>query len=194
MFTTTASALECRGKDITGATSCWSESSSQALSAFPINLIDLPGAVIGGITHRMRDNSVFHYRVSLNPGDLSNSWLSLQVAGTAFNAETTRHIENLEAHKASIRRYAWSAEFGKITRVRDPDRTGWVGAYKPSPSSPWCYAAVLALEPSPWGVGRAEEMYEMILRIKDCTSRRTVEDLKGWLQSVRAVPEGYNRR
>lgn len=193
LFTTTASALECRGKDISGATSFWSESSSEALSAFPINLIDLPEAVIGGITHRMRNNSVSHYRVTLNPGDLSGSWLSLQVAGTFFNVETTRDTENPDSHKKFIRRIAGSAEIRESTRIRDHSRTGWLGAYKPASSDHWCYVAVLAFEPSPWGAGRVDEIYEMIVRMKDCTGRRTHEQLEEWLYSIRAVPEGYNR-
>ncbi len=193
LFTTTASALECRGKDISGATSCWSETSSEAVSAFPINLIDLPETRIGGITHRMRDNSVSHYRVTLNPGDLSGSWLSLQIAGVTFNAETTRHIENPDAHKEFIRRTAGPAEFREITRIRDHNRTGWLRAYKPASSLRWCYAAALAFEPSPWGASGVDDLYEMIVRMKDCTGRRTREQLKDWLYSVRAVPEGYNR-
>ena len=193
LFTTMAAALECRGKDISGATSCWSESSSEALSSFPINLIDLPEAVIAGITHRMRNNSVSHYRVTLNPGDLSGSWLSLQIAGTFFSVETTRNIENPDSHKKFIRRIAGSAEIRESTRIRDHSRTGWLGAYKPTSSARWCYAAALAFEPSPWGGGRVDEIYEMIVRMKDCTGRRTHEQLEEWLYSIRAVPEGYNR-
>ena len=193
-FATTASALECRGKDISGATSCWSESSSGAQRSFPINLVDLPDAVIGGITHRMRDNSVSHYRVTLNPGDLSWSWLSLQVAGTAFGPETTRHVENLEAHKEFVRRTSGLTEFREITRIRDHSRTGWLGAYKPASSLRWYYAAVLAFEPSAWGPDYVDELYEMMVRMKDCTGRRTHEQLKEWLYSIRAVPVGYNRK
>ena len=191
-FTSAAAELECRGKDISGATSCWSKSSSAGLRSFPINLVDLPNVVVGGITHRMRNNSISHYRVTLSPGDMRNSWLSLQVAGVAFGPRTSRHIEDVEAQKAVVRRAVGPTEFREITRIRDHSRTGWLGAYKRVSGIRWCYAAVLAFEPSSWGAGRADEIYEMVLRMNDCTGRRTREQLQEWLHSVRAVPDGYN--
>ena len=190
---TTVSALECRGTDISGATSCWSESSSSAMDSFPINLADLPNSIIGGITHRMRDNDVSHYRVSLNPGDLSFSWLALQIAGTLFNAETTRHVEDPVTHREFVRQIGGAAEIREMTRIRDHGRTGWLGEYRSGSSLHRCYAAVLAFEPSPWAAGSPDEMYEMILRMKDCTGRRSREQIEEWLYSLQEVPEGYNR-
>ncbi len=193
-FETTAAELECRGKDISGATSCWSKSSSAALSSFPINLVDLPNAVIGGITHRLRNNSVSHYRVTLNPGDMAGSWLSLQVAGVAFGPRTTRHVEDVETLKGAVRRSIGPTEFDAITRIRDRDRTGWLVTYKRASGILRCYAVAVALEPSAWGAGRTDEVYEMIVRMKDCTGRPTQRQLEDWLHSVRAVADGYNRK
>lgn len=191
---TAAPGLECRGKDSAGVTSCWSESSSETLRSFPINLVDLPNAVIGGITFRMRNNSVLHYRVTLNPGDLSRSWLGLQVSATAFNPRTTQSIGDLECQKAVVRKRAPSAEFREITRIRDLSRTGWLAGYRAAAGRRWCYAAVLAFEPSHWGAGTSDELYTMVLHINDCTGRRTREQLEAWLHSLRSVPEGYNRK
>ena len=191
-FSSTASELECRGKDVSGVTACWTKSSSAALSSFPINLVDLPNAVIGGITHRLRNNSVSHYRVSLDPGDLSSSWLNLQVADTAFSPETTRHVEDMESQKRLVARSVGRSRFDRLIRIRDHSRTGWLGVYKPSPKAPWCYAVVLALEPSPLSADYADDLYEMVLRMKDCTGNRTRVQLEDWLHTVRAVPDGYN--
>ncbi len=105
-FSTTAAELECRGKDISGATSCWSKSSSAALHSFPINLVDLPDVIVGGIRHRLRNNAVSHYRVTLNPGDLTWSWLSLEVAGTAFGPATTRYFEDRETQQPFFQKIA----------------------------------------------------------------------------------------
>ena len=191
-FTSTASELECRGKDISGVTSCWSKSSSAALRSFPINLVDLPNAVIGGITHRLRNNSVSHYRVTLDPGGLSDSWLSLQVAGTAFGPGNTRYVEDLEAQKRLMGRFAGRSAFPNLIRIRDHSRTGWLGVYKSGTANRWCYAVLLAFEPSPLAAEYADELYEMVFRMKDCTGRRTRVQLEDWLHSVRAVPDGYN--
>lgn len=191
-FPATGSELECRGKDISGVTSCWTRSSSAALRSFPINLVDLPNAVIGGITHRLRNNAVIHYRVTLNPGNMTGSWLSLQVAGTFFNAETTRHIEDVETLKEGVRRSTGPTNFGATTPIRDHDRTGWLVAYKRASGVRRCYAVAVALDSSAWGAGRTDELYEMIVRMKDCTSRRTHGQLKEWLHTMRAVPDGYN--
>lgn len=191
-FSTTAAELECRGKDISGATSCWSKSSSAALHSFPINLVDLPDVIVGGIRHRLRNNAVSHYRVTLNPGDLTWSWLSLEVAGTAFGPATTRYFEDRETQQPFFQEIAGREKLRGIIRIRDHSRTGWLGVYKRASSTRWCFAAVLAFEPSAWGAGRADELYEMILRMKDCTGRRTRVQMEDWLHSVRAVPEGYN--
>ena len=193
-FETTAAELECSSKDISGATSCWSKSSSAALSSFPINLVDLPNAVIGGITHRLRNNSVSHYRVTLNPGDLSWSWLTLQVAGTAFGPNTTRHIEDLELQKELVARSVGRTKFDRLIRIKGHSQTGWLGVYKFSSGARWCYAVVLALEPSALSAEYADELYEMGMRMKDCTGNRTRVQLEDWLHSVRAVPDGYNRK
>ena len=191
---TPAWGLECRGQDITGATSCWTPSSRAALESFPINLIDLPNAVIGGIKHRMRDNAVSHYRVVLDPAGNSRSWLSLQVAGTTFGPRTTQSVEDLEGQKKVVTRSAGPSEFRGMTRIRNHGRTGWLGEYKPESARGWCYAAVLAFEPSPWAAGSPDEMFEMVVRVKDCTGRRTREQLEEWLYSLREVADGYNRK
>ena len=173
-------------KDVAGATMCYSPSAEGKIRDVPFNVSDLPKAHVTSIKTNLRNNAVQNWRIGLNENDGSRSWIVGQVPPTFFSIASSQHVASPENMRKSIARSKGATGATRNERtIKQYDHLATAMEYE-TVSGQWCIAGIAAFD------AYDMDRFKQILRIRDCTGRRSVDEVFGWLKALRAVEAGYN--
>jgi len=156
-----------------------------------VNFSDLAGAEITWAEQRIRDNHIVHQRVDFD-GRGRMTVEHLRGPNTIFHTRVTERYNDVTAALSDMKRflgdyrvYEHNLESGRI-RSRG-SRGGLVASAPDTATSETCVLGVVAFLSKAAKNRSSDEHYDTIVRFRDCSGKRTEEDVKAFLKGVRIV-------
>ncbi len=157
-------------------------------------LIDPRGlndAVVTWTDERMRDNAIVQQRVQYDGGSrifvehLSGAFSLYNTGVTDRHNNPSKVLAHLDKYFLAYKIHMEDMEKGRIRKYGD--RGGWVGEATAKESGTACVIGRLALLSKTEKNLRTDERYDTIVQIRDCSGKRTMEQVKKFLKNVRIV-------
>lgn len=161
-----------------------------------INVADLDG-VAGTINRaktRTRDNTIIHQRAFFESGFLRMN----MILGTGlYSVSVTQRFNDETDAKEAIRKYykGRKVEFEDSARIRDTgERGGWAHLVRdPNAEGRTCiFGKVGFLTPAKRGQ-TLDERYDVLVRLRDCSQKRSFSHVVDFLTNMKVVEPEYNR-
>ncbi len=158
-----------------------------------INIADLDGIEIAEPQSRIRDNQILNQRARFDGA----GFLSIQhhqVFG--FSQHTTRQMNSREDAKADIDRFYKRQNrkivHGEARKISSGGRGGWMTSVDIQDAGQTCFLARVgflgdANKPTPVG-----EYYDTLVRFRDCSGKRSMDDVEAFLNGLKIVEPEYN--
>ena len=160
-----------------------------------VNIVDLEGVTVQRAQQRTRDNALVHQRATLDEGAISIEYN----IGNFFNVETTLYLNDLATAKAEISKYHKKRnqkfKYDEARRIHAyGDRGGWVSLVRNKETGRVCiFARMGFLNDRARASWSADEHYDTIVRFRDCSGERSLDDVESFLKRLKIVPPEYNR-
>ena len=156
-----------------------------------INVGDLDNAAVTWTEERIRDNSIVQQGVNFD-GTGRIYVEHLVGSHSLYNAGVTERHNNLSKLlprlDRSLPRYNVRAADPEKGRIRKyGSRGGWVGPAMERGTGNDCIVGRVAFLSRTAKNSRTDERYDTVVSIRDCSGKRTVEEVKEFLTNVRIV-------
>ncbi len=156
-----------------------------------VNFSDLDGAEITWAEQRIRDNHVVHQRVDFDArGRLTVEYLS--GPNSIFTTRVTERFNDVAKALADMKHFLrgytvheHDLESGRIRR--HGSRGGLVASARHSTTGGTCVLGVLAFLGTATKNRSLDEHYDTIVRFRDCSGKRSVSEVKNFLNGLRIV-------
>ena len=162
-----------------------------------INIADLEEAALSNAERRGRDNRLVQQRVRLDGGS-GRIFLEHSISGY-YNERSTRNANDPASSKKGISRY-----YGKIGRFDYEEsrkvytygeRGGWVHRVRNRVTDRTCIFAQVAFlsDQAKLHGSVTDERYDTVVRLRDCSRKRSLNQTEAFLNRMKIVPPEYNR-
>ena len=158
-----------------------------------INIADLDGIVISKPESRNRDNRLIHQQARFDGG----GGLFLEHAQGIFSEYTTNDIDSRENARAELSRY-YKKRNQKIVRgeereISSGDRGGWMTSVVVQNTGQTCILARVGfLGDTAKGGSLPGVYYDTIVRLRNCSGKRSMDDVEAFLKGMKLVEPEYN--
>ncbi len=190
-------AQDKRPRDSSGAVMDLSAWHSMPTHAFMLNIVDLPGAEFTRAQRRTRNKGIPHERIWFDTG---RGWMFVEhlLVGVYHGYVTDRlrsrdYADSLLGRFGRSRGEAFEAEERRKIYSYG-ERAGWVYAVRGRHTGEACILARFGLL-SDWAkIGqRTDEHYDTAVSFRDCSGKRSLDDVANWVESAKLVEPVYNR-
>lgn len=186
--------IDTSKKDTGGTTVYLSQWKSIEPHELVINIADLDGIIISQPQSRIRDNEILHQRARFD----GTGFLMIQhIQVYYYNQHVTSRMNSRENAKVEVDRY-YKGRNQKIVhrearKISSGDRGGWLTSVYIPDAAQTCFLARVGFlgdtrKPSPPG-----EYYDTIVRFRDCSGKRSTDDVEAFLNGMKIVGPEYNR-
>ena len=179
------------GKTTVGTRTFNTEWKSIPTSRLLINFGDLGSASVTRTEERIRDNSIVHQRVRFDGGGslflehLSGPNSIYTTGVTDRHNSISKVVSAIESHFRTDVVREPDMEQGRIRRYGS--RGGWVGRATEQGTGADCVVARMAFLSRATKNRGTDERYDTVVEFRDCSGKRTLEDVKKFLTNVRIV-------
>ena len=180
-------------KDAGGRTMHLSQWKSIKPHELVINIADLDGIVILEPQSQIRDNEVLHQRAKFYGG----GGLNLEhIQVYYYNLQTTDAMNSRENAKAEADRYYKRRKqrvvYEEERKISSGDRGGWMATIEVKDTGQTCLLARVGFlgdtnKRTPIG-----EHYDTVVRFRDCSGKRSMDDVEAFLKGMKIVDSEYN--
>ena len=192
-----ALAQDNRPRDSSGAIMDLSKWHSLPTHEFMLNIVDLPNAEFSGAERRVRNKGIPHERVWFD--NRRGYIITEHVYTGVYNEYVTDRMKSGEAIDKLLdlfgRNRGQTYEGGEKRKIYAfGDRAGWAYVVRGRHTSEACIIARLGFL-TDWGkMGhRTGERYDTSFSFRDCSSKRSLDDVVEWLGGAKIVEPSYNR-
>lgn len=192
-----ALAQDNRPRDSSGAVMDLSRWHSMPPHEFMLNIVDLPNAEFSRAERRVRNKGIPHERIWF---DNRRGFIFAEHVYTGvYNEYVTDRIKSGEAIDKLLDLFGRNR--GQTYAVEERrkihafgERAGWAYEVRGRHTSETCIIARLGFL-TDWGkMGhRSGERYDTSFSFRDCSSKRSLDDVVAWLESAKIVEPPYNR-
>ena len=187
-------------KDITGTILDVTSWQYLAPHEIVVNYVDMKDIEVWWSQQRIRNNGTHVQQRIRFDGRDGWLWVEHTITGL-YSFTTTLHFQNPEtARERAVKYWRRAAEpfdYEDSQRVYAyGDRAGWVHRTRGRMTAKGCIIGEMGfLSESNAGLAasRSEEHYDTSLNIRDCSGKRSFEDVVTWLKGVKIVEPLYNR-
>ena len=185
--------IDTSRKDTGGRTMHMSQWKSIEPHELVINIADLDGIVISEPQSRIRDNQLLHQRARF---DGAGSLVIQHHPIFGYSQHTTNQLNSREDAKAYIDRYYKGRNqrivHGEARKISSGDRGGWMTSVYVQDAAQTCFLARVGFlgdtnKPTPVG-----EYYDTVVRFRDCSGKRSMDDVEAFLNGMKIVEPEYN--
>ena len=185
--------IDTSRKDTGGTTMHLSQWKSIQPQELVINIADLDGIVISEPQSQIRDNRILHQRARFD-GAGTVRIQHHQVFG--YSQHVTRQLNDREDAKADVDRF-YKRQNQKIVhrearKISSGSRGGWLTSVYIPDAAQTCFLARVGFlgdtnKPTPVG-----EYYDTVVRFRDCSGKRSMDDVEAFLNGMKIVEPKYN--
>lgn len=185
--------IDTSRKDDGGTTVHLSQWKSIQPHELVINVADLDGIVISQPQSRIRDNQILHQRARFDGA----GFLVIQhIQVLAYNQHVTSRMNSREDAKADVDGYYKGRNqkivHGEARKISSGDRGGWMTSVDVQDTGQTCFLARVGFlgdtnKPTPPG-----EYYDTVVRFRDCSGKRSMDDVEAFLNGMKIVEPEYN--
>lgn len=164
---------------------------------FMLNIVDLPDAEPTRTQRRVRNKGIPHERVWFDDGE---SFILVEHIYTGvYNEYVTDSMQSGEAADKLLDLFGRNR--GETFKVQEKrklyqfgERAGWAYTVSGRHTRQTCIISRLAFL-TDWGkIGqRTGERYDTSFAFRDCSGKRTIDDVVTWLEGAKLVEPPYNR-
>ena len=161
------------------------------------NIVDLPDAEFTRAQRRVPNNSAPWQRLWFDGG---KSWMFVEhIYLQVYNTHVTDRLQSREYADGLLDRFSKrrgdmfvAEERRKIYRFSD--RSGWVYAAHGRNTAEVCISARIGFISDSAKTGaRTSERYDTSFTFRDCSDRRSIDDVVKWVEDTKIVESVYNR-
>ncbi|MDE0173214.1 MAG: hypothetical protein OYH76_05240 [Defluviicoccus sp.] len=192
-----ALAQDNRPRDSSGAVMDLSRWHSMPTHEFMLNIVDLPGAAFTRAQRRVRNKGIPHERIRFDGGE--GSMFVEHILSGVYNSYVTDRLQNRADMDRRLDRFG--QRHGQVFEVvenrkiyRYGERGGWVYAIRGRRTGETCIVSRFGFL-SDWAkIGqRTGEHYDTSITFRDCSGKRSLDDVVKWVNSAKIVELPYNR-
>ena len=162
-----------------------------------INIVDLPNAEVSRAEYRKRNNGLTVQQRAWFDGRKGFVYLE-HLFSYIYNENATFHFQDPETTKKLTARYCQRAK--KTCEIVDTrkvhaygERSGWVRLIRIRETGRRCIGARVAFLSADKFHTLPEERYDTGITYRDCSGKRTLDDVVQWLEGAKIVEPSYNR-
>ena len=192
-----ALAQDNRPRDSSGAVMDLSKWHSMPTHEFMLNIVDLPGAEFTHAERRVRNKAVPHERAWF---DGRRGFLFVEHAFVrVYRSYVTDRLKSREYADGLLDR--WGQRRGQVFEAverrkiyRYGERAGWVYAVRGKRTGESCIVSRFGFL-SDWAkMGHlTDERYDTTVNYRDCSGKRSFDDVVTWVNGAKIVEPPYNR-
>ena len=192
-----ASAQDKPPRDSGGAVMDLTQWHSMPTHEFMLNIVDLPNAVFTRAQRRVRNKAIPHERVRFDGGKgsifVEHSFTLVYNEYVTDRMLDRDHADGLLDKFGQRRGQVFEAEQRRKIYTFG-ERGGWVYAIRGKRTGEACVVARFGFL-SDWGkMGhRTGERYDTSVSFRDCSGKRSFEDVVKWVEGAKIVEPLYNR-
>lgn len=163
------------------------------LTSFPVNIIDAPDMGVSKILRRIRDNGALEQWNLIFSAPWSGARIEWIPIDGFYNLNVTSHMRSQSQARSDLYKTAKAGtdvDWREIYRFQD--RGGWIVTAEHKKSGRSCISAQMGLATRDTGYG-SDDRYNLILYMRDCSGKHSIDKWESWLKQAKEVPEGYNR-
>lgn len=176
------------GKTVSGTRTYSTEWTDIPPARVLIGLGGLDNAAIAWTEERIRDNSIVHQQVWFDGGNLifvEHLAGPFSLYGTSLTERYNNPVKVVDKYSSAFNVHTADPETGRIRK--HGDRGGWVGTGTARAMGGWCIVGSVALLSRADKSRGMDERYDTVVSIRDCSRKRTMEEVERFLTHVRIV-------
>ena len=162
-----------------------------------LNIVDLPKAEVSRADRRIRNNGTHLQQRAWFDG--RKGFIHIEHAFSyVYNDRTTFYFQDPETTKkvAAVycRRAGKTCDTGDARKIHAyGERSGWVRPVRVRETGRECIGAVMGFLSADKFHTLPEERYDTGITYRDCSGKRTLDEVVEWLEGLKIVEPSYNR-